>query len=130
MPTNQCLPFSMSGWLSESEKKSNFIVLSRNKILYKKLRRYINVSIKIDCLMSFDACITNNSPQVSKVFNMYLQKRFIIDAWIVMQNITGVSFSNLRGIILRIWFCCTDVKLNLWCIGMNETDRHSYTVLW
>ena len=73
--------------------------------------------------MSFETCITNISPQGSKVFDILAKT--IDDAWIVMENITGVSFSNQGGVILRIWFSCTDVKFNLWCIGLNETDIHT-----
>lgn len=46
------------------------------------------------CLMSFDTCIINISSHDFNVFDMYLQKRLIIGAWIVMQNVTGVLFVN------------------------------------
>ena len=69
MPTNQCLPFFMCGIFKESKKNPNFIFMSMNMISYtKKLRRCTNVSINIDFLMTFDACIKNISTRFRHVF--------------------------------------------------------------
>ena len=130
MQTNQYIPFSLSVSFTESGKKKSQI-LYWCQGMWSHIKSFADVQIcfyQYSLSNVFGCMYKNISLHDSKVFVMYLPKRLIIDSWIVMQNVTGVSFSNLRGIILGISFC-SDFQLNLWCIGMNETNRHSYTVL-